>query len=59
MSTVSKKVQQLALNALQAGLVGFQLHRRLAQRAYEDLEQIFADGHGSLQCNKVTENLAE
>jgi hypothetical protein len=42
---VANWVHAMALDALQAALVGFQFDRGLAQGAHEDFEQIFADSH--------------
>jgi hypothetical protein len=35
----------MALDALQAALVGLELHRGFANGAHQNLEQIFADSH--------------
>ena len=42
---VANGIHALALDALQAVLVLLQLHRRLAQRTHQDLQQILTDGH--------------
>ena len=42
---VADRVYAMALDALQAALVGLEFDRRLAHGAHEDFEQIFADSH--------------
>ncbi len=42
---VANGIHALAFDALQAVLILLELHRRLAQRAHQDLQQFLTDGH--------------
>src|SRR5664279_668503 len=44
-NVVANGVDAMALDALQAALVGFELHRGFADGAHQNFEQIFADSH--------------
>src|SRR5579871_4240091 len=50
---VANGVNALALDALQAALIGLQLHSRLAQRTHQNVQQILANRHGSIHLSRV------
>src|ERR1035437_9913758 len=51
---VANGVDPLAFHAFQAVFVLFELHRRFAERADENFQQIFADGHKPLSVPNTT-----
>src|SRR5579864_6514922 len=49
---VANRVHALTLYALQTTLIRLQLYGRLTQGTHQDVQQILADWHGSIQFNR-------
>jgi hypothetical protein len=49
---VANRINALTLDTFQATLIRLQFHRRFAQRTDQDVQQILANRHGSIQFNK-------
>ncbi len=49
---IANRIDPFTLDAFQSALIGLQFHRRFTQRTDQDVQQILANRHASIQFNK-------
>ena len=49
---IANRINPFTLDTFKSALIGLQFHRRFAQRTHQNVQQILANRHASIQFNK-------